>query len=127
LFTVAEAEEASELVACAEISDANCDPFSSSDTRFDVGVFEEKKATQFVLIADSAAELPPDDEEVVEDVADELGLPGDEPLPQPASARPNTAAIVGSRRTRWVMSWNRMVSASLLTVILLVSEKGARS
>jgi hypothetical protein len=96
-------------------------------------VLAEKNATQFFLIAASADdELPPEEPpeagvELAEDagVVVELAL-GAELPPQPASARPIAAAIAGSATIRCVMKWIRMVSASLLTVILLVSEKGAR-
>jgi hypothetical protein len=118
--TFAAADDASVDLACAAISDRNTCPFCSSDTRLATGVLAEKKASQFALIAAAAdPEAPdpePDDDALWCELAPELGEPL---LLQPAITSPAAAAITGAREIRRIGGWNRMVSVSLLRVILL--------
>jgi hypothetical protein len=66
-------------------------------------------------MADVPVPVPP----LVAD-GDELEPELGEPLlPQPASSRPAAAATAGSSEIRRIRGWNRMVSASFLSVILL--------
>jgi hypothetical protein len=122
LFTLAEAAEASDDLAWAAISDANCDPFCSSATRLAVGVLDEKKASQFALIVAAADPDEPPDDDVADEVADDAGDPLEPELglfpelPQAARSRPIPAISAGSARTRRWMGWNRTVSASLLAL-----------
>jgi hypothetical protein len=111
--TLAEAAEASDDLDWSAISDANCDPFCSSATRLDVGVLEEKNASQFALIvAASAPGEPPDDDAddaAGDEAADDAGDPPEpEPglfpeLPQAVRSRPIPAITAGSARTRRVV------------------------
>jgi hypothetical protein len=118
LLTLAEADEASDDVDWAAISDWNCDPFCSSSTRLEVGVLAEKKASQFALIVAAADPVGFVADDAGDEVAEvplepELGFPE---LPQAVRSRPNPARSTGSARTRRVMGRNRIVSASLLAL-----------
>jgi hypothetical protein len=128
LFTLAEADEASDDLAWAAISDANCDPFCSSDTRLAVGVLDEKNASQFALIVAAAEPAAPAGDEAGDEAGDDAGdeaadvgdplapEPGFPELPQAVRSRPNPTITAGSARTRRVMSGYRIVSASLLAL-----------
>ncbi|HEY2574832.1 MAG TPA: hypothetical protein VGI74_00845 [Streptosporangiaceae bacterium] len=127
LLTFAAAPDANGDVDCAAITFWNCDPFSSKATRCAVGVLDAKNFTQFASIVCSVGVVPeaaPEDGEDEAEAGDDDGLAfgaGGDELPHPAARRPDTATITGAREIRRVNGW-RMVSVSLLRVILLRAE-----